>query len=82
MQRPGTTVITATFAGTDFYKPATVSYTLTVKEPVITGINSLQSAVAPEDVYDLGGRKVKNAGESLETLKKGVYIIGGKKVMK
>ena len=79
---PGTTVITATFAGTDFYKPATVSYTLTVKEPVITGINSLQSAVAPEDVYDLGGRKVKNAGESLETLKKGVYIIGGKKVMK
>lgn len=33
------------------------------------------------DVYSVNGVKVRNAGESLEGLAKGLYIIGGKKVV-
>lgn len=32
-------------------------------------------------VYDLSGRKVANGSSSLGTLRKGVYIVGGKKVV-
>lgn len=42
-------------------------------------VESGASADAP--VYTVGGVKVRNAGESLEGLSNGVYIIGGKKVM-
>jgi hypothetical protein len=36
----------------------------------------------PKDVYNLNGRKVRTGTISLEGLPKGIYIIGGKKVVK
>ncbi len=45
----------------------------------ISGINSDVKAVS--GVYTINGVKVRNAGESLDGLAKGLYIIGGKKVV-
>lgn len=47
------------------------------------GINDLNAVVKTinNDVYTINGVKVRNAGESLEGLAKGMYIIGGKKVV-
>lgn len=45
-----------------------------------TGINAVEiSATADATVYTLDGRKL---GTSLETLPAGIYVVGGKKVMK
>ena len=33
-------------------------------------------------VFDLSGRKVANSGKASSSLKKGVYIVGGKKIVK
>lgn len=47
------------------------------------GINDLNAVVKTinNDVYTINGVKVRNAGESLDGLAKGLYIIGGKKVV-
>lgn len=47
------------------------------------GINDMNAVVKTinNDVYTINGVKVRNAGESLEGLAKGMYIIGGKKVV-
>ena len=37
--------------------------------------------VAPHDVYDLSGRIIKAAAETLDDLPKGIYIYGGKKIV-
>ena len=37
---------------------------------------------AAQDVYDLNGRKVRTGSTSLEGLPKGIYVIGGRKVVK
>lgn len=34
-----------------------------------------------EDIYDLSGRKIINQSASLKTLPKGIYIVGGRKVV-
>lgn len=34
-----------------------------------------------EDIYDLSGRKIINQSSSLKTLPKGIYIVGGRKVV-
>ena len=47
-----------------------------------SGINSLMDESRSTDVYDLRGRKVGTDASALETLPKGIYIIGGKKVIK
>ena len=36
----------------------------------------------PSDVYDMNGRKVRSGSTSLEGLPHGIYIVGGKKVVK
>ena len=36
----------------------------------------------PSDVYDMNGRKVRSGSASLEGLPNGIYIVGGKKVVK
>ncbi len=43
-------------------------------EPEVTGINEVKTMKASNDIYNLKGLKVKNA-------QKGLYIIGGKKVV-
>ena len=35
-----------------------------------------------QDIYDLNGRKVRSGSTSLEGLPRGIYIVGGKKVIK
>ena len=47
-----------------------------------TGITTIREATHATDVYDLNGRKVRSGTTSLEGLPKGVYIIGGRKVIK
>ncbi len=47
-----------------------------------TGISGINNDVKTVDgVYTINGVKVRNAGESLNGLAKGLYIIGGKKVV-
>ena len=47
------------------------------------GINEVKAEVkvVNNNVYTINGVKVRNAGDSLEGLAKGIYIIGGKKVV-
>ena len=47
----------------------------------ITGIADvvLSAEKAVYDVYDMSGKKVRSAGESLRSLEKGLYMINGKK---
>lgn len=48
-----------------------------------TGISTISTtANNAQDVYDLNGRKVRSGSTSLEGLPRGVYIVGGKKVIK
>lgn len=50
----------------------------------VTGIEGVETGVnagAPMDVYDLNGRLVKRAAIDLQGLPKGVYVVGGKKVL-
>ena len=58
-------------------------YFITVDATGNDGINDMNAVVKTinNDVYTINGVKVRNAGESLEGLAKGLYIIGGKKVV-
>lgn len=46
------------------------------------GIHVIDIEETASDVYDLNGRKVRSNAKSLEGLPKGVYIVGGKKIVK
>lgn len=47
-----------------------------------TGISIIPTSdTKSQDVYDLNGRKVRSGSTSLEGLPRGIYIIGGKKVV-
>lgn len=58
-------------------------YGVRFEVPVTDGIQSIDSTVnvLGGDVYTVNGVKVRKAGESLNGLAKGLYIIGGKKVV-
>lgn len=58
-------------------------YFITVDATGNDGISDMNAVVKTinNDVYTINGVKVRNAGESLEGLAKGMYIIGGKKVV-
>lgn len=61
---------------TDYFIPTVVENAAT------DGINGVDADVlANGAVYTINGVKVRNAGESLNGLAKGMYIIGGKKVV-
>lgn len=48
-----------------------------------TGIGIIPTSdTKPRDVYDLNGRKVRSGSTSLDGLPRGIYIVGGKKVIK
>ena len=56
----------------------TSSYVVAVKQPVITGISDVMATTAPASgVYDLSGRRMSDSHQ----LRKGIYVIGGKKVI-
>lgn len=47
-----------------------------------TGIGIIPAnGTKPQDVYDLNGRKVRSGSTSTEGLPRGIYIVGGKKVV-
>ena len=45
------------------------------------GISALEVAAKNAAVYNLNGAKVRNAGESVKGLAKGIYVVGGKKIV-
>jgi hypothetical protein len=47
-----------------------------------TSIGTLRTDTGSHDVYDLSGRKVRTGTTSLEGLPSGIYIVGGRKVVK
>jgi hypothetical protein len=47
-----------------------------------TGISIIPTSdTKSQDVYDLNGRKVRSGSMSLDGLPRGIYIVGGKKVV-
>ena len=45
------------------------------------GISSIEVAAKNAAVYNLNGAKVRNIGESVKGLAKGIYVVGGKKIV-
>ena len=45
------------------------------------GISALEVAAKNAAVYNLNGAKVRNIGESVKGLAKGIYVVGGKKIV-
>ena len=45
------------------------------------GISALEVAAKNAAVYNLNGAKVRNVGESVKGLAKGIYVVGGKKIV-
>lgn len=69
------------------YDPQTKNaYVINVKITfdIATGINGIGAdgrLAAPADIYTVGGQLVKKSATSVEGLGKGVYVVGGKKVL-
>ena len=53
-----------------------ISYKTTTPD----GISSIAVAAKNAAVYNLNGAKVRNIGESVKGLAKGIYVVGGKKI--
>jgi uncharacterized protein YjdB len=72
----------ATITVTSTSNPS-VSATCEITVIPATGIDSVTSEenIASGNVYTINGVKVLHAGESLNKLSKGLYIINGKKVV-
>lgn len=83
-QGENNSMLTLTFA-TSTLQNARIDDILLLKPASITAVRDIRhepSAEAPQAVYDLQGRRVGLQSDSNnQTLKKGVYIIGGKKVV-
>ena len=54
-----------------------ISYKTTTPD----GISSISVAAKNAAVYNLNGAKVRNIGESVKGLAKGIYVVGGKKIV-
>lgn len=54
-----------------------ISYKTTTPD----GISSIEVAAKNAAVYNLNGAKVRNIGESVKGLAKGIYVVGGKKIV-
>ena len=87
--KAGTTTITCTSNATGLSATCTVTVLSTSEsrsvegdDDNVTGIESIEEALEPYDVYDLSGRKVRHQVTSLDGLPAGVYIVNGKKMLK
>lgn len=78
LRSTGETIITVWFAGDKNFKAASASYKLKVVDEVVNGIQNITIDNMPEDakVYNLNGQRVNT-----KTLKSGVYVVNGKKVV-
>lgn len=78
LRSTGETTITVWFAGDKNFKEASASYKLKVVDEVVDGIQNITIDNMPEDakVYNLNGQRVNT-----KTLKSGVYVVNGKKVV-
>ena len=78
LRSTGETTITVWFAGDNDFKATSASYKLTVIDEVVDGIQNITIDNMPEDakVYNLNGQRVNT-----KTLKSGVYVVNGKKVV-
>ena len=78
LRSTGETTITVWFAGDKNFKAASASYKLKVVDEVVNGIHNITIDNMPEDakVYNLNGQRVNT-----KTLKSGVYVVNGKKVV-
>ena len=54
---------------------------LSYKTATSDGISALEVAAKNAAVYNLNGAKVLGAGESVKGLAKGIYVVGGKKIV-
>lgn len=74
----GETTITVEFAGDNYYKPGKASYRLIVTNNPVDAINSISIDNVPADakVFNLQGQSV-----NAKNLKKGIYVVNGKKVV-
>lgn len=78
LRSTGETTITVWFAGDNDFKATSASYKLTVIDEVVDGIQNITIDNMPEDakVYNLNGQRM-----NAKTLKSGVYVVNGKKVV-
>ena len=54
---------------------------ISYKTATPNGISALEVAAKNAAVYNMNGAKVRNAGESVKGLAKGIYVVGGKKIV-
>ena len=54
---------------------------ISYKTATPNGISALEVVAKNAAVYNLNGAKVRNAGESVKGLAKGIYVVGGKKIV-
>lgn len=78
LRSTGETTITVWFAGDKNFKAASASYKLKVVDEVVNGIQGITIDNMPEDakIYNLNGQRVNT-----KTLKSGIYVVNGKKVV-
>ena len=70
-------VVGVVFLDFESYVFCPISYKLAT----VSGISALEIAAKNAAVYNLNGAKVLGAGESVKGLAKGIYVVGGKKIV-
>ena len=70
-------VVGVVFLDLETYVFCPISYKFATPD----GISALEVAAKNVAVYNLNGAKVRNAGESVKGLAKGIYVVGGKKIV-
>ena len=67
---------------TSDHKPIVADLIIGFDDPDATGIKAKESATANGKVYSISGATVADSPDSIPTLPEGIYITGGKKVVK
>ena len=70
-------VVGVVFVDFETYTFCPISYRFVTSD----GISSIAVAAKNAAVYNLNGAKVRNIGESVKGLAKGIYVVGGKKIV-
>ena len=70
-------VVGVVFLDFESYVFCPISYKFATSD----GISSIAVAAKNAAVYNLNGAKVRNIGESVKGLAKGIYVVGGKKIV-
>lgn len=76
---PGTTTITATFAGNAKYYTASATYTLTVTKKVLTGIDVYEIVTSSDQLVDGAKYVLVSKPFKISTVSYGTYILGAPK---